>query len=65
MSHRLTGKELAERRKQKKEEEIRRIEEEKQRMEAEALAKQERLNIEQQQREQLDLLQTFHTQLYN
>ncbi len=65
MSHGLTGKELAERRKRKKEEEIRRIEEEKERMEAEAFARQERLKIEQQQREQLDLLQTFHTQLYN
>ena len=65
MSPRLTGKELAERRKQRQEEESRRIEEEKQRTEAEKQAKQERVRIVQQKREQLDLLKTFHTELYN
>jgi hypothetical protein len=65
MSPRLTGKELAERRKQRQEEEKLHAEEEKRLLDAQEKEKQERLKVERQKREQHDLLKTFHTELYN
>lgn len=65
MSHRLSAEESAQKRKQKREEKKQRMDEERKRAEAQKHEKQERLKIIQEQQIQLELLETFHTPLYN
>ncbi|MCH7950959.1 MAG: hypothetical protein IH875_10875 [Candidatus Dadabacteria bacterium] len=59
MTPRLSGKELAEKRKEK------RMEEEEKLAKAEKLKTDKRLASIREQKEQLDLLETFHTPIYN